>query len=178
MKKVVFALALASLAGFASAQRKADVSGMYIGGDLGGTMLSCSGCTSETKTSFGIFGGYQFNENFAAELSYKSLASWEVSRVTLRYNSYGASLKATYPVSKDVGVSARLGFNSINVSASGGGSSVRSEGKTKALFGAGAEYVVSPNLSVRAELTNHSTEDKSAGLPSMNNISVGFAYKF
>src|SRR2546423_13418675 len=84
----ITALSAAVFAAPAMAQmRMPSMSSAYIGASIGQSKIkdACNGC-DDKDTAFKLFGGYQFNRTFAAELGYNMLGKAEGG---------GRSIKAT-----------------------------------------------------------------------------------
>ncbi|WP_299494098.1 porin family protein [uncultured Shewanella sp.] len=64
----ISALLLTGFLGSASVSAETDRMGFYVGGDIGSTELSVdSGASDESAYSFGVYGGYHFNDWFGVE---------------------------------------------------------------------------------------------------------------
>lgn len=160
LKKVAVALTL--VAAFASAQAQSN-NAFYAGADIGNTKVD--GLDGADKLSYGIFGGYKFNDNVAAELNVRHLTkigSVDVSQA-------GLAVLGIVPVSKEFSVFARLGYNNLSASASAGNTTVTSS-TSGALYGVGVNFQVNKEVGIRAEYQRPASDTK--------NFSVGVHYSF
>lgn len=151
LKKIVIAAALVVSTGTAIA---ADSNPFYAGVDLGSTKVDNLG---GRKTGFGGFVGYQFNPNLAVEGGYRRLASYTISGVDVDLNQAHASVVGTAPLGNGFSVYGRLGYNKINVSGNAGGKTATAS-TSGGMFGLGAAYSFSSNVSVRAEFQRPSSD--------------------
>lgn len=163
LKKIAIAAALVLSSGVAIA---ADANPIYAGVDLGSTKVDDLG---GRKTSFGGFVGYQFNQNIAVEGGYRRLASVTVSGVDVDLNQAHVSVLGIAPLGNGFNLYGRLGYNNIDASASVAGKSATAS-TSGALFGIGAGYSFSPNVTVRAEFQRPSSDS--------TNFNVGLMFKF
>jgi len=137
--RVATAAFLAGALGFAALPAAAQ--GGYAGASLG----QFDDKNLDTTTGFKVFGGYQFNKNFAAEVSFIS-ASWDVSGTTLDGTGVTLAGVAMAPVSDQVTVFATAGLLSWNAEfgpISDSGSNI--------FFGFGGLFNISRDLAIRAE---------------------------
>lgn len=162
LKQIAFAATLVLSASVAMA---ADT-GVYAGADIGTTKVDDLG---GRKTSFGGFIGYQINPNFAAELGYHRLASYDFPGGSVDLNQTSLSVLGIAPMGNGFSVYGRLGYghNSAEANAAGRTASGSNSG---GIFGIGAKYDINPNFGVRAEWKRTSSDS--------NNFGVGFVAKF
>lgn len=161
-KKIAIA---ASLAILSSAAMAADQPYFYAGGDLGSTKLE----GADRETSFGGFAGYQFNQNFALEAGIRRLGEADFSGVNVKANQYSLSGVGTIPLSNGFSVFGRLGYNRVNLKASGFGMS-DSDHDDEVLYGAGVGYKFSDTITGRLEVQKPHSD--------ITNVSVGVAFRF
>ncbi|MCA1326019.1 outer membrane beta-barrel protein [Herbaspirillum sp. alder98] len=151
-------------AGTASANEKKH---WYFGGSIGSANNTLSGENSPkgstekiAATGFKLYGGYQFNKNFAAELAYINFGKYSsVSpdwRITAKTTALGMSAVGTLPLSTNFSVLGRAGVLAKMVNADGRHVTDRQiytmkSTKVAPLFGVGAEYRFTPAISLRAE---------------------------
>lgn len=178
----------------------AQDSGFYAGGAFGQTKAkdTCEGVPipcDDKDTSWKIFGGYQINKNFGAELGYvdlgKATAAGTISGVTVN-----ASIKAkawelvgvgTIPFADNFSAYGKLGFFrwdvDASVSATVPGFSVAGsigDRGTDFTYGLGLKYDFTKNLAARLEwqrynnIGNHATTGKS----DVDLFSLGVVFKF
>ena len=114
-----------------------------------GVELGSSDFGSETDITTRVFGGFQFHPNIAAELGYGFLynkGATEVSALELA----GVGM---YQVAPQLSVLGKLGFANIEFDVAG-----TSDDSTELLFGVGAQYDVTRNLSARLMFTRYTGE--------------------
>jgi OOP family OmpA-OmpF porin len=155
-KKIIAAAALATLASSAFAAMPGT---FYAGVDGGSTKIDDFG---DDKGSYGAFLGYNFHQNFAAEIGARRLGSWEGVDV----NQYQASLIGTLPLQNNFNVFGRLGYNKLDADSNGRGDA----SDNGALYGVGVGYSFTPTIAGRVEFQKPSSDS--------HNISVGVAFQF
>jgi OOP family OmpA-OmpF porin len=160
-KKIAVAAVLATLA----ASSFAATPGVYAGVDVGSTKLD----GESRENSYGAYVGYNFHPNFAVEAGYRRLGTWKESGVDVDFDQVALSLIGKVPVSPQLHVYGRLGYNRLEGSAHAGGVTV-SDNTSKVLYGVGAGYDFGNNISARLEFQKP-TSDSS-------NFSVGLSYAF
>jgi OOP family OmpA-OmpF porin len=176
----------------------------YIGGNLGqarvhfdGTPVVAAGFPityDNSDTAWNVFGGYQFNQYFSAELSYVKLGNYHANLATpggnlftnIQITGWGGSLVGTLPLGKDFSLLGRIGATWMRQSR---GScdvcidivSTASDNTWSPTFGIGLKYDFKSNLSARAELTHYTNVgDSNANTfgATINVYTIGLAYKF
>ena len=157
MKKIFSTAAMLSLALFASTASAQ----FYVAGDVASTDVK--GLSS--KTGYGVTGGYEINKNFAAEVGYKKLGTYEISGVRVRATMVQMSALASLPLSDQFSLYGRLGYGDLKASA--GRVSISDSG---AIYGAGVRYAITPALSIRGEYTKVASDTDQFG--------VGLVFKF
>jgi hypothetical protein len=162
-KKIFAAAALATLASSAFA---AMPNTFYAGVDGGSTKIDGFG---DNKGSFGGFVGYNFHQNFAAEIGARRLGSWTVAGADVDANQYAASIVGTLPLQNNFNVFGRLGYNKVEAKASYNGFSANAD-DSGVLYGVGVGYQFTPTISGRVEFQAPSSDS--------TNVSVGVAFAF
>ncbi len=142
--------------------------GAVFGLDYGHTKISDSDISGN---GLGLFGGYRFSDSVAVELGYRQLFN-ETTRdfgtpVKIKGTALQASVLGYLPLGKDFSLFGRLGYNRLKAKASAGVASASSS-DSKALFGVGAEYSFTSNVSGRFEYQK----------PASDTSSLLFAVKF
>jgi|SRR6266850_4337429 len=183
----VAGLTAAALAAPASAQM--SLSSAYIGGSLGQSKfkVDCGGVTTcDTKdTAFRIFGGYQVNRNFAAELGWAKLGKAHFAdsggSADLEASAFDLSALGAFPLGSQFSVFGRLGFYLSKAEFSGDATgSKNSNGIT---WGFGGQFDLNRNLGLRAEWQRYNkvkaqesggTEDKG----DIDALSIGVLWRF
>lgn len=160
MKKVI----LAALAVVAFGAQAAD-EGAYAGLNYGSYNLSCDGCTGGSESAMGVYGGYQMG-NIAAEVSRAQKTNNGVKFV---YTDIAVIPRIN--VAKDVNVLGKVGLRQSEIS-----DSTENFSGTSLVIGAGVEYTIMPQVTVRA-MVDYS--NKTFGEPvKATTTTIGVAYKF
>ena len=123
MKKTAIALAIAGLAAATVAQAAPQANTFYTGAKAGWTS-SHNGFTqfrnagydvNRHSVNYGVFGGYQITDNFAAEVGYEYFGGSKLKdrqdKTEDKHTAHGTTLalKASYPVLADLDVYGRVG---------------------------------------------------------------------
>jgi OOP family OmpA-OmpF porin len=162
-KKIIAAAALATLASSAFA---AMPNTFYAGVDAGSTKIDGFG---DNKTSYGAFLGYNFHENFAAEIGARRLGSWTVYGADVDADQYQASVVGTLPLQNNFNVFGRLGYNKLKANASYNGQSANAD-DSGVLYGVGVGYNFTPTIAGRIEFQKPSSDS--------HNVSAGVVFQF
>ena len=187
---------------FASTAWSQDA-GVYIGGALGqakyhdacdGASISCD----DKDSSWKIFGGYQFNRNFAVELGYADLGTSSASGVVstgLGPITASANFEATvfeltavgvFPVTERVSLYGRAGLYRADVELSGSGTlgattiPVReTESNSDLTLGIGVRFGITRNLSLRGEWQRYmDVGSDEVGESDIDVLSLGVLFRF
>jgi OOP family OmpA-OmpF porin len=151
-RKALIAIAALSTAAFAApAMAQMRMSSAYIGGGFGQSKIkdACNGC-DDKDTAIKLFGGYQFNRTFAAELGYNMLGKASGGGASVEATAWELSAVAGLPVANQFSVLGRLGLYHGEFKPSGipGVSTKSNNGLT---FGFGVQYDLNRNLGLRGE---------------------------
>jgi len=158
--------AAAALLAASSAAFAAQPNTFYAGADVGKTRVSD---WDERETSYGVFAGYNFHQNFAVEAGYRRLGEEKNYGYKITGDQAALSVIGSLPVAEQVSVYGRLGVNRLEGKVSSGGFSV-SDSTTKALVGVGASYAFTPAVSGRVELQRAGSDT--------TNLSAGVSFQF
>ena len=212
------AMQLLSLAGIgtlmtlSAAPAAAQEGGYYYGGlSLGKSQakideeritarLLASGLTTtgmskdERDTAFKLFGGYQFNRNFAVEAGYFNLGKFGFTSTTtpagtlngqIKLQGLNLDLVGTLPLTENLSAIGRVGAQraSARDSFSGTGAvTVLNANPHKSdvnyKFGAGLQYAFSPSLLMRAEAERYRINDAVGNHGGVNLFSVSLVIPF
>ncbi len=188
---------IALLSVFVATPALADNSGkFYVGGSLGSASFADANVTiNGTPNTFpnpgalGLVGGYHFNQNLAVEVGYTSFAKSTLTGtsgdVTLKTQSLNLAAVGTYPLNSAYDVLGKLGISSNSyteettgslVFASGGTSQTGSQ--SSVLFGLGAQYHATSQLSFRAQYESFGKIASGSNAPSISALSLGVFYDF
>jgi OOP family OmpA-OmpF porin len=162
-KKIAAAAALTLLA---STSFAAAPTAFYGGLDVGATKLDDF---DSTKTSFGGFLGYGFNQFVAVELGYRQLGKFDYLGVDVKAKQTHLSLVGSYPLNQQLDVYGRIGYNNLRAEATYRGYTV-GEDKDTGLYGIGLNYSFTPAISGRIEAQKPSSDS--------TNYSAAVVFKF
>ena len=181
-KRMAFnGFAIVSLA-FGAAAHAEEAPGFYAGASIGeGTVKVDSVDFDESDTSFKVFGGYSFNQNFAIELAYLDGGDAEMSignsAVGVELSGLNASAVGSIPLGDVFTLFGKIGFMSYDaeVSARVGGSTVFSEkGSDEDIsYGIGGAFSFGKSFSLRAEYEMLDASDAE-----FNVLSIGGSFRF
>jgi len=202
---------LMALAVTASSFAVASDPGWYIGGDVGrssATMdddkitssLLSSGFTtssireSERDTAYKLFGGYQFNKNFALEGGYFDLGSFDFTATTVPAGTLSGEIKlkgldfdavGILPFTKKFSAFGRVGliYAQTRDSFSGTGAVTVLDSNPKKnnadyKFGAGLQYDFTPSFGMRLEAERYRIKDGVGNNGDIDVASIGVVYRF
>lgn len=182
MKKIAAGLLAIAAAAAAHASPYAELA-------LGRTTvadLDCTGATvcKDRPTSFRLTGGWQYNANLAAELTFvdfgRTRAADAVDSLSLKARGLGIGAAATLPLGNQFGLVGRLGLMSVRTTAdvtSGGLSGSTATTKTQPYLGVGVTYDL--NKAIGFGLNYDTTRAEIAGLKSdLNTLSLSAKYRF
>ena len=111
MKKIAIAILLS---GFVAAP--AVAAGGYVGVNAGSAKIDLTGFDS--TTSFGVFGGYAFNENFAAEVAYTNFGSKDYPAagvMGVKSHAYSVSAVGSWPINEQFSLFGKLEKRSCGI---------------------------------------------------------------
>jgi OOP family OmpA-OmpF porin len=204
-------LSLLALAVIASPLALADDSGWYAGANLGqskatiddariSSSLLGTGSTSvsisdeDRDRGYKIFGGYQFNKNFALEGGYFDLGKFGFTATTvpagtlsgnIRLRGFNLDAVGTLPITEKFSVLGRIGANYAEASDSFNGTgSINvinpnpSKRDTNLKLGLGLQYAFTDALAVRAEVERYRINDAVGNKGDVDLVSVGLVYRF
>lgn len=156
----VLALGLAGFAGAASAQsdtvsgegtlynQTSFQPGLYVGGGLGWGWAE-----DDDDWTWRGMAGWRLNQYLAVQGFYADLADITVGGVSDNVDTYGAELLVSWPVSNDFAVYGKGGLHNYNDPTGGR--------EVNWLGGAGAEFAVARNTSIRTEWTHYNIASDS-----------------
>lgn len=160
------ALLIASSASFA-----AQPNTFYAGADAGRTRIDHY--SSNKDTSIGAFAGYNFHQNFAVELGHRRLFErdyhWADIRANERLSQTSLSLVGSLPVGERFSVFGRLGAARVESRFTSNDFTAK-EATTKALYGIGMSYAITPAVAARVEAQKISSD--------VSNLSAGVSFQF
>jgi OOP family OmpA-OmpF porin len=211
MKKVaktVGALGLVGCAAMNSPFAMADDTSWYVGGNIGQSRSriddawitshlpgSVSISDNNHKTAFKLFGGYQFNKNFALEAGYFNLGKFGYTATTMPAGTLTGNIKlqglnidavGIMPINDKFSAFGRLGlqyaqakdeFSSTGVVPVPANASP-SKNATNYKAGVGVQYDFTQSLGMRAEAERYRIDDAVGNKGDINMYSVGLIYRF
>jgi OOP family OmpA-OmpF porin len=186
MHKRLGLTALAALGLMAATAAQADTQpGFYAGAGIGTTKVSDDSFDGtgidDSDTGFKIFGGYNFTENWAAEVSYfdfgEASASGGGASASVGVSGLSASAVGRLPVSDMFSLYGKLGFASYDVDAKfnipGFGSGSASDSDSDLIYGVGGALSFGGNFEARLE---YEAINVSGG--DVNMLSVSGLFRF
>lgn len=195
---------LALLTGLATVPVSAAQSdGWYMGSSIGYSKMKPSVqnydiskyrySEKNSDVGFKVFGGYQFNANWALEAQYIDLGKYQieqagssVSRGSAKVKALALNVVGTIPVNEQFAVLGKLGVVQGKLDAEGSnvyGRDTYSATRTAPLVGIGAEYALTPQWILRGEYEFYGAPTVfSAGGSSVkfrsDMLSLGVRYRF
>jgi OOP family OmpA-OmpF porin len=122
---------------------------------------------NDEDTAFRILGGYQINQNFAAELAYTDFGKVQGAKG----NAIELVGVGSLPVANQFSVYGKLGLSRGEFKAGG-----VSEDSVEVTYGVGVRYDVTPTVGARLEWQNY--PDVGDGASDVSVLSVGVVFKF
>lgn len=122
---------------------------------------------NDEDTAFRILGGYQINQNFAAELAYTDFGKVQ----GVKGNAIELVGVGSWPVANQFSVYGKLGLSRGEFKAGG-----VSEDSIEVTYGVGVRYDVTPTVGARLEWQNY--PDVGDGASDVSVLSVGVVFKF
>lgn len=180
--KNLFAFALVSAV--VSFSAFADDTGAYAGLNLGRATASGDLViglnTAHSDISYGLYGGYQFSKNFAAELIIVDMGTLarDTSRSTIT-NGVALSAVGMLPISEKLSAFAKLGYARTYVKISMPFVS-QADGKNDVTYGLGAQYNFTDAVGVRVSYDSYKVgkETPYGTNGTYTVVSAGVVYKF
>jgi OmpA-OmpF porin, OOP family len=186
MKKIITAIACATLASSAFAAAPAAQEPFYMGVSFGESKIDteitarAGDRLDETDNSFKIFGGMKINSIFSVEAQYADFGTVSYSgsglRVSADTNSFGVAGIAGYNINSQVRPYAKVGLHYWDSDATArfnGASASDSDSGTDIFYGAGVEFSFNKKWAARLEVENYDADGTDIRL-----LSVGLSYKF
>ena len=160
-KWLVAMLGAAAMTMSAGAIAQQQMSGWYIGGDIGQSDVG-----PEDDTSFRFFGGYQINRNFSAEVGYGML----FDKGGVEISSLEISALGKFPLTNNFSIFGKLGFASTTVEFLG-----FDDDDTDLTYGFGVQYDVNRNFAVRGMWQQYKQDIL---VDDVDVLSLGVIYRF
>lgn len=187
-----------SYVGFAIGQSKTKIDQGDIDSAFASLGLGASTSVDDTDIGFKVYGGYQFNKNFAMEGGYTDFGKFTSHSVITsggsgtgdgEWKGYSIDLSALgiLPLSDQFSLFGRGGISLWNLdfsftAAGPGGVGIASESKSgvSPLLGIGATFNFTPQLALRAEFERHFSvgDSDTTGKSDIDLISLGLQVRF
>ncbi|OHC79477.1 MAG: flagellar motor protein MotB [Rhodoferax sp. RIFCSPLOWO2_12_FULL_60_11] len=204
-------LSLIALAILAGPFALADDSGWYAGANVGrssatiddaritsgllGSGLTTTAITDDNRSNgYKIFGGYQFNQNFAVEGGYFDLGNFGFNATTVPAGTLSGNIKlkglnldlvGALPISEKFSVLGRIGVNYADATDSFAGTGAvnvlnpnPSKRDTNLKVGVGLQYAFTDALAMRAEIERYRINDAVGNKGDIDLVSLGLIYRF
>ncbi|MDP2694775.1 MAG: OmpA family protein [Gallionella sp.] len=209
--KTVGTLGLVGCAVIASPFAMADDSGWYIGGNigqsrakiddaritsnlLGGGFTTTSIADDNRDNGYKLFGGYQYNKNFAVEAGYFDLGKFGYTATVVPAGTLTGTIKlkglnldavGTLPLTEKFSVLGRLGLNYAQARDTFVGTGFvavlnpnPSKNQVNYKLGAGLQYDFTPSLGMRIEAERYRINDAVGNRGDVDMYSLGLVYRF
>jgi OmpA-OmpF porin, OOP family len=204
-------LGLVALAVIASPFATADDAGWYVGANVGqsrakidderitGSLLGAGLTTTSIiddnrDTGYKLYGGYQFNKNFAVEGGYFDLGKFGYTATTVPAGTLTGNIKlkglnldlvGILPITEKFSAFGRAGVNYAEARDSFVGTGAvqvtnpnPSKRDTNYKVGLGLQYAFTDSLAMRAEVERYRINDAVGNKGDINMVSVGLVYRF
>jgi OOP family OmpA-OmpF porin len=179
MKRLLAAAGTAAALAFADAAAAQSIwNNLYIGGSAGRSEFkdACgsSGSCDDEDTALRIFGGYQFNKYFAAELGYHELGEASTSAGDNEGKAWELVAIASFPFTSSFSLYAKLGGYWGQLEGP-----FADEDNTDLTYGVGLRYDFTRNWGVRGEWQRYSNLGGGKLVETdVDVLSVGFIFSF
>jgi OOP family OmpA-OmpF porin len=163
-------------------------------GLLGAGFAATSITEDERDRGFKIFGGYQFNRNFAVEGGYFDLGKFSFTAATvpagtltgnIRVRGLNLDLVGILPFTEKFSAFGRVGVQYAKTKDSFAGTGAvlianpnPSERDTNYKFGLGLQYDFTQSLGMRVEAERYRIKDAVGGKDNIDLVSVGLVFRF
>jgi OmpA-OmpF porin, OOP family len=164
--------------------------GFYVGGALGQVKHKegCDGVPSgiscdSSDQGWKIFGGYQLNRNFAAELAYTDLGETKFSdptdSITIRPTAWEIVAVGMYPFAQGFTLYGKLGFYRAETQLDSTIGLSDKDSNNDLTFGFGGRYDFNRNFGVRLEWQRYAdVGGEDIGTSDVDMFSVGVLWRF
>ncbi len=176
-------------------QARAEINDERITRPLFGTGLTATNISRDNHdTAYKLFGGYQFNRNFALEGGYFNLGKFGFTANTTPLGTFNGQVKiqgfnldlvGTLPVTERFSVFARAGAQAAKTGDTYGGSTAisgfhpsPSKREVNYKAGVGLQYEVNPSFLVRAEAERYRISDTVGKKGNADMVSLSLVFPF
>lgn len=211
LAKVSGTLGLAALAAITSTYATAEDAGWYVGASggptkatiddakissslVGGGFQSSTIADDNRSTGYKLFGGYQFNPNFALEGGYFDLGHFGFTATTVPAGTLSGNIKirgvnldvvGTVPLSEKFSAFGRIGANYAEATDAFAGTGAVSvlnpspnKRDTNLKVGLGLQYAFTESLALRTEVERYRVDDAVGNKGDVDHLSIGLVYRF
>jgi OmpA-OmpF porin, OOP family len=150
--------------------------------------------SDERGNGYKLFGGYQFNRNFAVEAGYFDLGKFSFSSTTapagtidgnIRVRGLNLDLVGTLPLTERFSALARIGAQHTRTrdeisgtAADAGVGTLQRDGGRHLKLGAGLQYELNRSLFLRGEAERYRVKDATGGRADVNLYAVSLVFPF
>lgn len=137
--------------------------------------------SDKRDTSYNIYGGSYFSNNFGLELGYTDFGKITRAGGTTKAEGFNVSLVGKMPLSPSFNLLGKLGttYGRTDVSSAPASGIVSgSESGFGVSYGLGAEYAFNPNWSAVLQYDGHELKFPDGGRDRVSATTVGFRYRF
>lgn len=175
MKKIAIAALLST---FVAAPAFA---GPYVGVRAGQAKASYDNVTltTDSATGLGVFGGFAFNPNIAAEVEYLSLGEVKApGGVAAKSSGFSVGAVGSFPINDQFSLFGKLGYAMLVTKVTPAGTTPDLKGNA-ITYGLGGQYNVTPSVGIRLGWDSYKLDDSSQNFKGKNSMmSVGAVFKF
>lgn len=182
--------------GINAGHAQADINSSRINTSLQSAGFATAGTTKDDRDfAYRLFGGYQFNRNFAVEGSYFDLGRFKYLSTTtgpagtlngqLKHQGVGVDAIGILPISDKWSALGRLGLTYVESSDQyfgTGGVVVTYPGASKRTvnykLGLGLQYDLNPSVGLRGEVERYRVQDSAGNRGDVDVYSAGMVVKF
>jgi OOP family OmpA-OmpF porin len=188
----LFATLMASSAAFAAGPSAPanNTSGPFIGVGAGvsiGNRIDApeGGQASSDKAAYGLYGGYNINENFGVKLGYRNFGKasvsnssvWGTTGTTARTSGFSLSAVGSYPIAPDWALVGEAGILRYEIKQNSSSSD-----KGNKFFGAlGVKYSLNKNIDLIADYTRYGKvgmSDQANSKLNLDTLGLYLQYRF
>lgn len=184
MKKNIL---IALIAAAAIAPVAAQAQDTYVGANIGRSEQKLTidgfGSLKDHDTSFKVYGGYQFNENFGIEGGYADLGKMKLTSGAATASANPRSLyvaaTGTMPLAERFALTGKIGAARSRTTLSLTGEADDKMSHSGLMFGVGTSYAITPTVLAVVEYENFGKViDEDGGSLKASVLSVGVRVKF
>src|SRR5579872_1876738 len=174
---------------------KANIDDSKISGDLIASGFGAPAFSDNNRaTGYKLFGGYQFNQNFALEAGYFDLGSFGYTATTLppgtlngqaKFNGINLDAVGFLPFTEQFSAFGRIGLDEVKAKDTFSGTGVvtvinsnPSERSLKYKIGIGLQYAITESLAVRGEMERYRVPDGVGNTGGIDLLSLGLVWRF